>query len=419
MNSKERVLTSLNHKQTDKVAVDFGAHTCSGMHVSCLKELREYFGIEGPVKCSDLFTMTGIFEDELRDAVGIDVIGVDFYKNMFGCRTNKFKEWDYFGQTLLVPEEFKVTDDGKGGYYTYAEGDDSAPPSAHMPKNGYYFDNIIRQSEIDEDNMDYRDNLEEFQLPTEDEIQFYRRQAAILRDCDRAVVMGTRNTSLGDIANVPAPFLKHPKGIRAIDEWYMAPYLYPEYIWDIFSHETEIALETLEILHDIMGDTVDVIYICGTDFGTQNSTFFPVEKFEELWMPHYKKINDWVHKNTNWKTMKHSCGAVFDYIPALIESGFDILNPVQCSAAGMDAKRLKSTFGKEMSFWGGGVDTQKILPFGTPQEIRAQVLERCEIFGRDGGFVFNAIHNVQHGTPLENILAMINAVREFNGDSKV
>ena len=419
MNSKERVLTSLNHRQPDKVAIDFGAQACSGMHVSCLKDLREYFGLKGPVKCSDLFGMLGIFEDDLRDIIGIDVQGVDFYKNLFACHTDKYKEWDYFGQTLLVPEEFRVTDDGKGGYYTYVEGDLSSPPCAHLPKGGYYFDSIIRQPDIDEDHMDFHDNVEEFQLLSEEEKQFYRRQAGLLKDCSRAVVIGTRSTALGDIANVPAPFLKYPKGIRAIDDWYMAPYLYPDYIHEVFGYQTEIALETLKTLYEIMGDTVDVIYVCGTDFGTQNSTFFPLDKFDEFWMPHFKKINGWIHDHTDWKTIKHSCGAVFDYIPKFIEAGFDILNPVQCSAAGMDAQKLKDTYGKDITFWGGGVDTQKVLPFGTSEDVRRQVLERCEIFGKDGGFIFNAIHNVQHGTPLENMLAMFNAVREFNGDPKL
>ena len=131
-------------------------------------------------------------------------------------------------------------------------------------------------------------------------------------------------------------------------------------------------------------------------------------------MPYYKKINSWIHSNTNWKTFKHSCGAIYEFIPLLIESGFDIINPVQCSAQGMDPKTLKENFGDSIVFWGGGVDTQKILPFGSKEQVRDQVLRRCEIFSRSGGFVFNSIHNVQAKTPVENIVAMIDAVKEFN-----
>ena len=132
-------------------------------------------------------------------------------------------------------------------------------------------------------------------------------------------------------------------------------------------------------------------------------------------MPYYKRVNEWVHRNTKWKTFKHSCGAVSKFIPSMIECGFDILNPVQCSAAGMDPDALKQSFGRDIVFWGGGVDTQHTLPFGTPAEVREQVLRRCEAFAPGGGFVFNAVHNIQAGTPVENIVAMVDAVHEFNG----
>ena len=132
-------------------------------------------------------------------------------------------------------------------------------------------------------------------------------------------------------------------------------------------------------------------------------------------MPYYREVNGWVHKNTRWKTFKHSCGAVERFLPSFIEAGFDILNPVQCSAAGMDAEPLKQKYGRNLVFWGGGVDTQQVLPFGTPEEVRRQVLTRCEAFYKDGGFVFTTVHNIQARTPVENIVAMIRAVGEFNG----
>ena len=145
--------------------------------------------------------------------------------------------------------------------------------------------------------------------------------------------------------------------------------------------------------------------ICGTDFGTQTSSFCSVATFRELYLPYYKQVNAWIHKHTTWKTFKHSCGAVAQFVPGFIEAGFDILNPVQCSATGMAA---------DIAFWGGGVDTQQVLPFGTPKDVRRQVLERCKVFSKNGGFIFNAIHNVQAKTPVKNIVAMVDAVREFN-----
>lgn len=124
-------------------------------------------------------------------------------------------------------------------------------------------------------------------------------------------------------------------------------------------------------------------------------------------------MNDWIHSHTTWKTFKHSCGAVLPLIDGLIDAGFDILNPVQISADGMDPKHLKDTFGKNISFWGGGIDTQKVLPYGTEDEIRRQVLDLCDIFGRDGGFVFSSVHNVQANVPVKNVVAMMEAIKEI------
>jgi uroporphyrinogen-III decarboxylase len=160
-----------------------------------------------------------------------------------------------------------------------------------------------------------------------------------------------------------------------------------------------------------------VVFTCGADFGHQNGQFFGPALIRDVWMPYYRKMNGWIHANTHWKTLKHCCGAVAPLIPTFIDSGFDALNPVQTSAVGMDPATLKKEFGHDIAFWGGGVDTQSVLPFGTPEEVRKQVLERCGIFGKDGGYIFNAIHNVQQGVPVENIVAMIDAVREFNGEA--
>ena len=228
----------------------------------------------------------------------------------------------------------------------------------------------------------------------------------------RAVVASFGGTSFGDIAHVPGVGLKYPKGIRDITEWYMSIRSRPDYIRAVFEGQCDIAIANLERIAARVSDMVDVINVCGTDFGTQKSSFCSVATFRDLWLPQYRRVNDWVHKNTRWKTFKHSCGAVEKFIPSFLEAGFDILNPVQCSAAGMDPEGLKQKYGRDIVFWGGGVDTQQVLPFGTPEEVREQVRRRCEILASGGGFVFNAIHNIQACTPVENVLAMLEAVRE-------
>jgi len=204
--------------------------------------------------------------------------------------------------------------------------------------------------------------------------------------------------------------------VRGVADWYMTVADEEDFVRELFDRQTEIALKNMAKLKEIAGDIIDVVVVCGTDFGTQESLFCSIDSVKDIWFPRYKKINDWIHQNTNWKTFKHTCGAVEPIIGTLADCGFDIINPVQCSAKGMDPKLLKERHGERITFWGGGVNTQQTLPFGTPEQVRREVLQRCEIFAPGGGFIFNAIHNVQALTPIANMIAMIEAVKEYNGN---
>jgi uroporphyrinogen-III decarboxylase len=162
-----------------------------------------------------------------------------------------------------------------------------------------------------------------------------------------------------------------------------------------------------------MGDRIEVLVMSGTDFGGQQRPLCSPRLFDRLWKPLYARLNDWVHRHTRWKVFFHSCGAIAPLLDRFVEAGVDILNPVQCSAAGMDPATLKAKCGDKLVFWGGGVDTQKTLPFGTADEVRAEVRDRVRILGEGGGFVFNTVHNIQARTPTENVLAMYDEVRAF------
>jgi len=414
--SKERFKQTLAHKQPDKVVLEFGANGFSSMHVSCIKELRERLGLGGLVKVADPFCMTGIFEDDLIEALGLDVIGFPGPANTFGYANDNWKEWDYFGETVLMPGGFIAEPDGKGGWYTFAQSDPTTKPAGHIPKDGYYFDIEVRTPPVeDEDDLNVEDNLEEYKPISDEALAFYKKAAEDYAGCDKGVCAAFGGTGLGDIAFIPGPSLKDPKGIRGIEDWYMAPLLYPDYVKEVFDRQIDIAIENYKKIYEVVGDAIDVAFICGTDFGTQINTFVSPDTFREMYLPYYKRINDWIHANTSWKTLKHSCGAIEPIIPLLIEAGFDCVNPVQCSAVGMDAQKLKDNYGKDIVFWGGGIDTQQVLPFGTPEEVRKMVLERLDIFSKDGGYVFNAIHSIQKNTPVDNIIAMFDAYKEFNG----
>jgi len=417
MTNRERLLASLNHRQPDRIPIDLGGTGVTGIHCSVVAALRDHYGLEKrPVKVHEPYQMLGLVEDDLAEAMGLDVVGIPAPKTLFGFAARgwkPFRLWDEL--ELLVPECFRTSVAANGDLLIYPEGDTSVPPSGRMPKGGYFFDSIIRQGPIEDERLDSADNLEEFGPIGEEDLQHYREAVAAGRN-GRGVIASLPGTALGDIALVPAPFLKRPKGIRDVTEWYVSTRIRRDYIHRIFAKQVEYALANLARIHAAVGDDAfDAVFTCGTDFGTQTSSFCSATTFNELWLPYYREINGWIHKNTPWKTFKHSCGAVGKFIPSFIEAGFDILNPVQCSAAGMDPQWLKSEFGSSLVFWGGGVDTQKTLPFGTPEQVRRQVLERCEIFSAGGGFVFNTIHNVQAGTPVANLVAMLDAVREFNG----
>jgi len=417
MNSKNLIIDSLKHKTPKKIPIDFGGTAVSGMHVSCVAQLREYYGLEKiPVKVHEPFQMLGYIDEDLKMAIGVDVEAVASQKTLFGFENKNWKEYKLDnGLEVLVSQDFKTTRDENNNTYIYPEGDLSAKPSGKMPYGGYYFDAIIRQNEFDEDKLNPQDNLEEFKIMDENAIDYFKENAKSAYKTGRGVIANFGGIALGDIALVPATFMKNPRGIRDIQEWYISTVIRQDYLHSIFERQTDIAIENMKKIKSVAENYIDIVFLCGTDFGTQLGTFCSKETFIELYMPYYKKMNDWIHKNTNWKAFKHSCGAVESFMQLFIDSGFDILNPMQFSAQGMDPKNIKEKYGEKLTFWGGGVDTQKTLPFGTKVQVREEVLRRCEILSQNGGFVFNAIHNVQAKTPIENIVAMIDAVKEFNG----
>lgn len=420
MNSKERVIKALNHQEV-KVPIDIGGTVVTGMHATVVAGLRDYYGLEKrPVKIFDVGQMLGMIEDDLRNAMRVDTMGIYPRYNIFGNTLDEgWKPWRYKGLEVLVPRGFNTTTDEEGNVYAYPCGDLSCPPSGKLPKDGYYFDAIIRQEPINEEMLDPQDNLEEFGPLSDEDLNYFERQITQAASTEKAIIAHFGGTQLADIALVPGLNLKHPKGIRDIEEWYISVITRQDYIHQVFSKQTKIALENLSLLNKKIrkiGNLVDAVFVCGTDFGSQESLLFSEEIFRELWLPYYKQINQWIHQNTSWKTFKHSCGAIEPLMDDFIEAGFDIINPVQTSAAGMDPKFLKSKYGDKIVFWGGGVDTQRTLPFGTPEEVRNEVLERCEIFSKQGGFVFAPIHNIQANTPIANIIAMLDAVHEYNGE---
>ncbi|MHC1772855.1 MAG: uroporphyrinogen decarboxylase family protein [Flexilinea sp.] len=418
MNSRERISLALNHKEADRVPLDLGGCGQTGMQVSTVYALRQALKLDPPgtpVKVSEPFQMLGEIKPDLQEFLGVDCVSVGGSTNFFGFKNEGWKPWTTFdGAPVLVPDLFNTEPNENGEILQYPQGDQSAMPCAIMPKGGFYFDSIVRQPPLDDEALNPADNLEEFQPVTDDELLYLKTESErVFTETDKALILGLGGMAFGDIALVPGPTLKNPKGIRDIEEWYISTVTRKDYIREVFERQCEIALSNLPKIYAAVGNRPTVAWISGTDFGAQNNCFISPRAFHTLYKPFMAKINDWIHENTHWKTFIHTCGSIIPLIPDIIEAGFDILNPVQTSAVNMDPQELKTRFGDQITFWGGGVDTQHVLPFGTPEEVREQVRSHIQIFSKNGGYVFNPIHNVQSGVPVENLLAMYETVKKY------
>jgi hypothetical protein len=417
MTSRQRVANALNHQESDRVPVDLGSSAVTGMQADTVYKLRQALGLDAPgtpVKVVEPYQMLGEIQPDLMEALGIDVVGLGKPATLFGFKNEGWKPWTTFGGTpVLVPKGFNTDPEENGDILIYPEGDKSVPPSGRMPKGGYYFDSIIRQVPLDDAHLDVKDNLEEFTPISDEDLAYLGREAErIWTQTDKAVLASFGGTAFGDIALVPGPWMKHPKGIRDVEEWYVSTASRRDYVYKLFEGQCEIGIKNLEKIHVVVGERVSAVFLSGTDFGQQHGPFISPKTYRDLYQPFNKAVNDWVHKNTTWKTFIHSCGSIRALLPDFIAAGFDILNPVQCSASCMAPEELKQEFGDRVTFWGGGVDTQKTLPFGTADDVRKEVSSRLEIFGKGGGYVFNTIHNVQARVPIENVLAMFETVRD-------
>jgi hypothetical protein len=413
MTGRERFRKALNHEQTDRPPIDMGATWVTSISASAYSRLRTALSLQsGPVKVHEPLQLLGEVEDDARQKLGIDVAGIWPQGTIFGYKNIGWKPWKLQdGTDVLVSKEFETTTDENGDILIYPKGDRTAQPSGRLPKGGFYFDAIVRQEPLDMHKLDPADWAEQFSVFSDEDLHYFEREANRLhRETDYGIILNFGQAGLGDIAIVPGEMLINPKGVRDPQLWYECLVTHTEYVRGIFELQTQVVMQNMALLRQAIGDKIDAIIISGTDFGTQRGPFASPKLFRNLWKPFYKRMNDWVHANTKWKTFYHSCGSVAALLDDFVEMGVDILNPVQCSAVGMDAATLKAKYGDKLVFWGGGVDTQKTLPFGKQEDVRREVRERVEIFSKGGGFVFNTIHNIQAQTPVENLVAMYEEV---------
>lgn len=417
MTSRERVRRAINHIQTDRPPIDLGSTLATGIHGSTYAKLKKKLNIDtGEVKIYEPFQFLAEVEESVKKALRVDTIGLHPPQTMFGYKNEHWKPFKLFDGTQVLVSghmEWDVLDNGD--IVLYPRGDRSASPSGKMPKGGSFFDAIIRQEPVVEEELDPKEFAEQtFLLYTDQECRDLEAASEwAFENTDYSVVGSFLGASFSRLTEIMGPYITHPKGIRDPEEWFVSLLTRKDYILAIHNYQYEIGMKNLEMYRQAVGDRIDVILMSGTDFGTQSGPLIHPQTYRELIKPFHKKMNHWVHENTSWKTLIHSCGSITEFLDDFHDVEIDILNPVQVSAAGMDPENLKTRYGDKFVFWGGGIDTQNVLPFQDTENVKKHVRDACTKFSTGGGFVFAAVHNVQDKVPVENVIAAYEEAGRF------
>ena len=397
MTSRERVLKALRHEETDRIPIDFGGMASTGIMAIAYARLKAYLGITGgEIRVFDIGQQLAEVELEILTRFGVDVISLE---NSLGeVQPGYWKPWRLpDGTACQVPAGVDLRpDEESGGWLIWENG----IPKQRMSASSLYFS-------------------EEFhplaEMTTPEELKLFPRPVVSDEDL---MILETRakalyeNTDFAIMANFGGSILETGQSLRGWGQFMMDLASGGAFTEDLIEGIVETQLLNLSLYLEAVGDYVQIIQF-GDDLGTQDRPQMSRRMYQKYLMPGHQKLYQHVHKNSNCSVFLHSCGSIYPLIPDLIQAGVDILNPVQTSAANMDPRRLKAEFGDQITFWGGGCDTQQVLPNATPEEIAQHVTERIKIFAPGGGFVFNQVHNVQADIPPENITAMFDAVLEY------
>jgi uroporphyrinogen decarboxylase len=390
MNSRQRVLCALDHREPDRVPIDLGGTRQTGMAASTYHRLKQRLGIRTPTRVFDVYQMLAEIEGPVLERFGADCIGLNRPAVAFGIRNEHWKPWRLFdGTPVEVPGGFQPVPQPNGDLLL---SDAAGRPLARMPRGGFYFDRLDKYPGAAHADPD---TLRLPLLPAE-ECDFLHAQAEAYY----------QNTDLAIVAAMGPPYeLFFGLGTGDFQAWMITLATEPDYVEALYGRMVEAWLENLQRFTAAVGDRVQVIQF-NDDLGTQDAPFLSVSMFRQRIMPHYRRGLDWIHRHTRAKVFMHNDGAIYDFIPTLIEMGVDILNPVQTTAKGMDPARLKRQFGDRLVFWGAACDCQKTLPFGTPDDVAREVRQTVATLAPGGGYVLAGVHNIQAGVPPENVLAL-------------
>jgi uroporphyrinogen decarboxylase len=407
--SRERVLTAVNHREPDRVPIDLGGHRSSGIMAIAYAKLKDYLGItSGDIYVYDFVQQLAIIEPEVLDRFGVDTIEMG---RGFSLKPEDWRPWVLpDGTPCKIPAFINPIKNANGDWCVYHE---DGTMIAIQKAGSLYFEQTYWPLSDVNSNMTFEDlntPLEKVQWsalrtpPTQAGFdpgglaELTAGAKALRESTDRAIIglFGGNQVELGQFLFGMANFLR----LLAED---------PPLIHRFLDALVAIHLANLEKYLSAVGPYIDIINF-GDDLGMQTGPQLSPRMFREYFQPHYKLMWTTAKKLAPVKVMLHSCGGIYPFLPGLIDAGLDIVQPVQTSARDMEPERLKREFGKDLCFWGGGCDTQHVLPHGTPEEVAADVKRREAILAPGGGFVFQQIHNIMADVPPENIVAMLDAV---------
>ena len=407
MNSRERVIKAVNFKKTDRLPIDLGAIRASGINAVVYDKLKKRMGIHTPTKIHDTMQILAEIEIDVLERLHADVVPLEASIAAWAhqdARDGEEKEL-FCGLKVYFPPGTNISVEKDGNWFLRNANGNAY---AKMPKDGNYFDFLrptMANRSIDPKAFQPRSTI------PDEELDLLAGHAKFLyENTDKAILGWGASISLIGLSALLSDNITQ----GSLDEWMCMLMIEKETANDMMGRYVDAVIKCYGLYKDAVGDYCFAWGVASDDAGTQRREFLAPDLFNEMILPHYKKLCDWVHANTNWKTYLHSCGSIYHYIPGWIEAGVDILNPVQISAANMEPERLMNNFGGKIVFWGGGCDTQKVLPLGTPEEIREHVASNIKTFtAGTGGYVFNQVHNIQQNVPVENVEAMFEAAYEF------
>jgi len=379
MDSRERVLTALRHEEADRVPFDLSSTPVTGIHRVAYRNLRQGLGLEvREVQTWHMMQQLAVMEEEVHEAMETDVRGL---------RPNAQSTW-----------KLELGEEGEYRHYT----DEWGIERRTQREGGYYFD-LCRSPLSDARTVA---DVEGYGFPDPvDDARFVgmREAAEVGRAQGKAFVLG----------GICPGMLEMGQWLRGYENFFCDLAADRKLAEALCDKIIELKMQYWDRALAEVGDLVDVVQE-GDDYGGQQGLQVSPQVWRELFKPRLAHLLGFIRERAPHAFLFfHSCGSITEILPELIEVGVDALNPVQVAAKGMDSRELKREFGGELSFWGGGVDTQHVLPNGTPEEVRGEVKRRVDDLAPGGGFVFAAVHNVQVDVPAENLLAMRQALREF------